>query len=111
MTAAACVRLSSFSGGQVNIYPADRAQVASSAKPSAEGTATQSEGEKININLADSETLSLLPGIGEVLAGRIVEYREKNGDFTDISEIMYVNGIGQSTFDKLKDYITVEGVP
>ena len=68
-------------------------------------------GQDININSADAEALTLLPGIGEALAGRIIRYREENGGFSDISEILSVNGIGQATFDKIKDYITAEDMP
>jgi competence protein ComEA len=110
LTAAAGVRLgSSVSGGEVSIRPALRAQAVSDSP--AEETPALSDSYKVDINSADTETLSLLPGIGETLAGRIVEYREKNGAFSEISDIMDVSGIGQGTFDKIKDYITVEEVP
>lgn len=62
----------------------------------------------ININTADAETLCIIPGIGEVIAERIIEYRNENGLFTDISQIMNVNGIGEKTFAKIKDFIKTE---
>src|SRR3989339_468112 len=63
---------------------------------------------KININTADVGTLDLLlPGIGAVKAQAIIDYRELNGPFETIEEIMDVSGIGQVTFDGLKDLITV----
>ncbi len=65
--------------------------------------------EKININTADQEQLESLNGIGASKAAAIIDYREQNGLFGSIEEIMQVNGIGQATFDKIKDDITVEG--
>ena len=62
---------------------------------------------KININLATAEELIDLPGIGEVRAQRIIEYREKHGFFTDITEIMDVSGIGTGIFNQIKDLITI----
>jgi competence protein ComEA len=49
-----------------------------------------------------------LPGVGPVTAGRIVEYREKNGPFKTSEEITKIKGIGEKTFQKIKDLITVE---
>ena len=60
----------------------------------------------ININTADKEELKKLPGIGEAMAGNIIRYREKK-PFTDITEIMNVEGIGQAKFDKIKDDICI----
>lgn len=64
--------------------------------------------KKININLAYASELQLLPGIGEVMAERIIEYREQNNGFKKISDITKVKGIGQKKFEKIKDYITVD---
>lgn len=60
-----------------------------------------------NINLATTIELQELPGIGEAYAKRIVEYREANGNFKAIEDIKNVSGIGDSTFEKIKDSITV----
>ena len=60
---------------------------------------------KISINTADSSTLDLLPGIGATLANRIIEYRESNGDFEILEDIKNVEGIGDSAFNKIEDYI------
>ncbi|HFD38833.1 MAG TPA: hypothetical protein ENJ31_03135 [Anaerolineae bacterium] len=62
---------------------------------------------KVNINIADVAALDTLPGIGPVTAQRIIEYREANGPFARIEDIMNVSGIGQSTFAKIQDRITV----
>lgn len=60
----------------------------------------------ININTASAEQLCTLPGIGEALAERIIEYREENGAYTDTSDIIDVSGIGLATYDGIKDKIT-----
>ncbi|HEY8364225.1 MAG TPA: ComEA family DNA-binding protein [Haloplasmataceae bacterium] len=60
---------------------------------------------KININTADLTLLMSLNGIGEVKAKAIIEYREKNGPFKTIEQIMRVTGIGQKTYEKIKDCI------
>lgn len=62
----------------------------------------------ININQATAPELTMLPNIGEVLAERIVEYREKNGFFSQISDIKNVSGIGDKKFEDMKDLITVD---
>lgn len=61
----------------------------------------------ININTADIPELESVPGIGPVLAERIVDYRREFGDFAAPADIMDVSGIGRSVFEKLKDHITV----
>jgi competence protein ComEA len=61
----------------------------------------------ININTASAEQLMTLPGIGAAIAQNIIEYRESNGPFSSIEEIQNVSRIGQKTFLKIKDKITV----
>ncbi len=63
--------------------------------------------EKIDINSASVTELQTLPQIGAVVAQRIVDYREKNGKFSKIEDIMKVKGIGEKTFLKIKPLITV----
>ena len=62
---------------------------------------------KININLASQTELTDLPGIGSVLASRIVDYRRKHGDFQKIEDIRNVSGIGEKRFEAIQDKITV----
>lgn len=62
----------------------------------------------ININSATKENLTLLPGIGKIIAKRILEYRAKNNGFKTKEEIVKVKGIGKVKFEKIKDKICVE---
>lgn len=61
----------------------------------------------ININLADINELKKITGIGDVKAQSIIEYREKNGGFKSVDEIKNVDGIGEKTFEKIKEKITL----
>jgi len=63
---------------------------------------------KININHAESDALCLLPGVGEKTALDIIAYREQNGPFIMIEDIMEVPGIKESKFSKIKEYICTE---
>ena len=63
--------------------------------------------QKIDINRAEPWLLEALPGIGEVTAQRIVDYRNENGPFKRIEDLLQVKGIGEGTLAKIKDYITV----
>ena len=63
--------------------------------------------DKVNINTASAEELMTLSGIGESKAAQIVSYRESNGAFQKIEDIMKISGIKEGVFSKIKDYITV----
>jgi competence ComEA-like helix-hairpin-helix protein len=65
-------------------------------------------GHRININTASASELETLPGIGPVLAQRVVEYRQSNGPFRTPEDIKDVKGIGDGIFAEIKDSITVE---
>lgn len=67
-----------------------------------------SESGRININTAPAELLDTLPGVGPVLAQRIVAYRQTVGPFRQVSELSNVEGIGNATMLKILDLITVE---
>lgn len=62
---------------------------------------------KININQADSTTLQEIPGIGPATADKIIQYRDANGRFQSIEDLKNVSGIGDKTFEKMKDNICV----
>lgn len=63
---------------------------------------------RVNINTGTLEELDLIPGVGPVIAQRIIDYRTENGPFTDVSELTNVKGIGDTTLEKMLDYIIVE---
>ena len=62
----------------------------------------------VDLNSATLTELAQLPGIGEELAGRIVEYREANGSFKSVEELMEVSGIGEGKFAALEGRVTVD---
>ncbi|GAA5053568.1 competence protein ComEA [Thermocatellispora tengchongensis] len=70
-------------------------------------TADSPPGAPINLNTATAEQLDTLPGVGEVLARRIVDYRESHGGFRDVAQLQDVSGIGDSKYADLKDKVTV----
>ena len=63
----------------------------------------------IDINTADAEQLTALPGIGDVLAKRIIAYREENGSFASVQGLMNVEGIGEKRMEDILELITVGG--
>jgi competence protein ComEA len=66
-------------------------------------------GGVVNVNTASSEQLQMLPRVGPALAERIIEFREANGPFQAVDEIIAVKGIGESSFEKLEPYIVTSG--
>lgn len=79
-------------------------ELPTAAPPSTGGSTV---GGLVNINTATAAELETLPGIGPVLAQRIVDYREANGPFPSVEAIQNVAGIGPAIFDQIKDLITV----
>ena len=77
-------------------------------RPPAKGaTSSASSGTPINLNTATVAQLETLPGIGKSTAERILEYRQKNGGFKKVEDLMNVRGIGEKSFLKMKALITV----
>ena len=75
----------------------------------ARGASTQApvSNEKVNLNTAGVDELVTLPGIGKAYAERILEYREKNGPFKKVEDILNVRGIGEKTYERIKDRLTL----
>ena len=84
------------------------AQTGTAADNTADGTETTQAGQRINLNTADVSQLSTLTGVGESKAMAIIAYREENGPFTSIEDIMNVPGIKEGTYEKIKDKIAIE---
>lgn len=59
----------------------------------------------VDLNSADADTLCLLPGVGPVIAERIIEYRERAGGFGCVEELLTIRGIGDATLEKIYDYM------
>lgn len=92
----------------LDIAPAETAEKAQLVENSSSSqSSTLPESEKININTASSEELQELSGIGETKAAAIIQYRTENDGFKSIEEICRVKGIGNATFNKIRDRITV----
>ena len=71
-------------------------------------TAEETAPQKININTADEDELQLLPGIGPVLARRIVAWREENGNYVIPEDLLAVDGIGLATLEDIRNMIVTE---
>lgn len=80
---------------------------ASPVLPTPGATVIAATTELININTASAVELESLPGIGPTTAQKIIEYREANGPFISIEDIVDVSGIGFGTYERIKDLITV----
>lgn len=103
--------------GRVNLYGlnmarvlADGEQIVVGIEPplaSASGTETLPSSGLININTATAEQLQALPGVGPVTAQSIISWRETNGRFAGVDDLLDVKGIGPATLDSLRDLVTL----
>jgi competence protein ComEA len=71
-----------------------------------DATVAGSPRARLNINTATAAELEALPSIGEVIAARIIEYREQNGPFRSVDDLIHVQGISDETIDKFRDLVT-----
>ena len=76
-------------------------------KAKAQSPSKPASSTPVNINTASATDLEGLPGIGAKTAARILEYRQKNGPFKKVEELMNVRGVGEKNFLKLKPQLTV----
>ena len=79
----------------------------SAAAPPAAPKAEAAEARPIDLNTADSAALESVPGIGKSLSQRIVAFREKNGPFQSVDDLLKVQGVGEKSIQKLRPYLTV----
>jgi competence protein ComEA len=77
--------------------------------PVAKATAgtTAATAAPVNLNTATADQLATIPGVGAKMAERIIDYRQKNGGFKKIEDLMNVSGVGEKSFLKMKPLITV----
>ena len=89
-----------FTGNYITLQNADS---------STQGTSPAGDVQdgRIDINTATLQQFQLLPGIGETLAQRIIDYRNEHGNFSTIEDLLNVNGIGESKLTDMKPYIKV----
>ena len=96
-------------GGSVTVsVPARQVSAAAPAETQTEPSA-QAASLPVNINTADAAELAALPGIGEVLAQRILDYRRVHGDFSAVEQLTNVEGIGEGKLESILELITIGG--
>jgi len=97
-------------GDQIDIptsAPAPKLAPASTADPGAPTALPSTQDRKINLNTATAAELDTLPGIGPVIAQRIVDYRAQHGPFARPEDLMEVDGIGEAAFNRIKEAVVV----
>ena len=96
-------------GVQIRIYSKEETETLAAGAAPFDGFEASGEGKEpvVNLNTATKEELMTLSGIGESRAEDIIRYREENGGFQNIEDIMKVSGIKDAAFQKIKDRITV----
>jgi competence protein ComEA len=87
------------------------AAAAQQKSPGTKSSSAAAPTTPVNINTATQEQLEALPGLGPKVAQRIIEYRQKNGNFKKVEDLMNVKGIGEKSFLKLKPSLTVTQKP
>lgn len=94
-------------GEQVTVYTAGETARMPTAEPDRPAEASMGGTGKVNLNTADAATLQTLSGIGEARAQAIIAYREAQGGFRRIEEIMEIEGIKEKLFEKIREQIEV----
>ena len=110
LCAGVCIMIGTLIGRRTstNYYSVENVHTSTSENRK-EQTADTTELGKLNINSATVDELISLPGIGETIAQRIVDYRKSVGLFESIEELTQVEGIGETRLEAIRDYITVGG--
>ena len=93
--------------GAISVQRAAPEEAAESTQTVAEEAVDATADDRLDLNTATAEDLQELPGIGEVIAQRIIDYRELCGRFLDPEQLMEVDGIGQAKYEKLRELVTV----
>jgi competence protein ComEA len=99
--------------GQVNLarFVTDGEQlvvpVVGATPPVAGAAGAGISGGKVNLNTADLATLETLPRVGPAMAQKIIDWRTSNGRFSSVEDLLSITGVGQKTFEQLKDLVTV----
>ncbi|WP_081476193.1 ComEA family DNA-binding protein [Micromonospora maris] len=93
--------------GELILVGVAAATPAVGAAPGAGPAAGADPGGRLNLNTASQSQLETLPGVGPVLARRIIEHRDEHGGFRSVSDLRQVNGIGDARYEELKDLVTV----
>ena len=104
-----CSALSSIDEGEnIIVQQEDKVLPLRGGLPSTEGYIELLPGETVNINTADMEELMKLPGIGEVIAQRILDYRTEHGPFRNIEELKEIEDIGEGRLEQISSLIVTE---
>jgi len=101
------ILMAAILGIAVSAAVASAQNKATTSKAAATVTATATA--PVNLNTATVEQLATIPGVGPKMAERIIDYRQKNGGFKKVEDLMNVSGVGEKSFLKMKPLITVTG--
>ena len=93
--------------GTISVQCAAPDETEEAVQTVAEEAVDATADDRLDLNTATAEELQELPGIGEVIAQRIIDYRELRGRFLDPEQLMEVDGIGQAKYEKLRELVTV----